>query len=259
MQASEVNMEFVQILNDLEAGKIRAVIFDGENIRANTMVKEAILSAMRAGKMQELAEPTEGLYAGFVDKDTLMPRRFRLEDKIRFVPGGSAVRRGAYVAPGVIIMPPSYINVGAFVDEGTMVDSHVLVGSCAQIGKRVHLSAGVQIGGVLEPVGANPVVVEDEAFIGANCVVVEGIRVGKRAVLAPGVVLSKGVSVYDAVNERVLERGAAIPANAVVVPGSRPLQKGWAQAQGLNVHCPVIIKYRDEKSETSLVLEEALR
>jgi 2,3,4,5-tetrahydropyridine-2-carboxylate N-succinyltransferase len=156
-------------------------------------------------------------------------------------------------------MPPSYINVGAFVDEGTMVDSHVLVGSCAQIGKRVHLSAGVQIGGVLEPVGQTPVVIEDEAFIGADCIIVEGIRIGRRAVLAPGLVLSRGVSVYDAVNERILDRGAAIPENAVVVPGARPLTSAWAASKGLSVHCPVIIKYRDLKSNASLVLEEALR
>lgn len=252
-------MDFLKVLEDLEKGNVRAILREGDSLRANSAVKEAILAAIRAGKLQEMAEPTEGRYVGFVEKDTLLPRKFRVEDKIRFVPGGSSVRRGAYLAPGVIVMPPSYINIGAYIDEGTMVDSHVLVGSCAQIGKRVHLSAGVQIGGVLEPVNAQPVVIEDDSFLGANCVVVEGIRVGTRAVLAPGVVLSKGVSVYDAVNEKILERGAAIPPNAVVVPGARPMQSAWAKAQGLSVHCPVIIKYRDEKSDASLVLEEALR
>jgi 2,3,4,5-tetrahydropyridine-2-carboxylate N-succinyltransferase len=253
-------MSFTETLNALEAGILRAVTRDAHGTySANPQVKEAILAAYRAGQNQELAGPTEGLYAGFVDKDTLLPRRFRLEDKVRLVPGGSSVRRGAYLAPGVIVMPPSYVNAGAYVDEGSMVDSHVLVGSCAQIGKRVHLSAGVQIGGVLEPVGAMPVVIGDDAFLGANAVVVEGIHVGEGAVLAPGVILSKGVSVYDAVKSRVLERGAAIPPFAIVVPGSRPLSQPWARAQGLSVQCPVIIKYRDEKSNASLVLEEALR
>ncbi len=253
-------MNFNEILDQLESGKIRAIIREADgSIRANLEVKEAILAAMRAGQNIELAQPTEGLYAGFVDKDTLLPRRFRVEDKVRLVPGGSSVRRGAYLAPGAIIMPPAYVNIGAYVDEGTMVDSHVLVGSCAQIGKRVHLSAGVQIGGVLEPVGLTPVVIEDEAFIGADAVIVEGIRVGARAVIAPGVILSRGVSIYDAVEGKVLERGAAVPPNAVVVPGSRPLRTGWAAEQGLSVHCPVIIKYRDEKSNASLMLEEALR
>lgn len=252
-------MQFETVLNQLESGQIRSVLLDGNTILPNVPVKEAILAAFRAGQNLELAAATEGLYRGFVDKDTILPRTFTLADKVRLVPGGSSVRRGAYVAPGVIIMPPSYINIGAFIDEGTMVDSHVLVGSCAQVGKRVHLSAGVQIGGVLEPVGASPVVIEDEAFLGANCVVVEGIRVGRRAVLAPGVVLSRGVSVYDSVNEVVLERGANIPDNAVVVPGTRPLRRGWASEHSLSVHCPIIIKFRDEKSEASLVLEEALR
>jgi 2,3,4,5-tetrahydropyridine-2-carboxylate N-succinyltransferase len=253
-------MNFVEILDALEAGKIRAAICgaDGE-WRANIEVKQAILESFRAGKNIELTDITRGLYAGFVDKDTLPPRRFSEADRVRLVPGGSSVRRGAYLAPGVIVMPPAYVNVGAYIDEGTMVDSHVLVGSCAQIGKGVHLSAGVQIGGVLEPIGTTPVVIEDHAFLGAGSVVVEGIRVGKRAVIAPGVVLSKAVSVYDAVNERIMERGAAIPAGAVVVPGSRPLKGDWARREGLQALTPILIKYRDEKSDASLTLEDALR
>jgi 2,3,4,5-tetrahydropyridine-2-carboxylate N-succinyltransferase len=246
-------------LNQLESGAIRAVNIVNGRYEANVQVKEAILAAFRAGQNIELGSPTEGLYRGFVDKDTLLPRQFGLADKVRLVPGGSSVRRGAYVAPGVIIMPPAYVNVGAYIDEGTMVDSHVLVGSCAQVGKRVHLSAGVQIGGVLEPIGQTPVVIEDDAFIGAGSVIVEGIRVGRRAVIAPGVILSRGVAIYDAVNERVMERGAAVPEGAVIVPGSRPMNSAWAKSQGLSVQCPVLIKCRDEKSETSLVLESALR
>ena len=248
------------IIEQLEKGTVRSVIIEADgSYTPNRAVKEAILAVMRAGQNIELGSVTEGQYRGFVEKDTLPTRQFRLEDKVRLVPGGSSVRRGAYLAPGVIVMPPAYINVGAYVDEGTMVDSHALVGSCAQIGKRVHLSAGVQIGGVLEPVGLTPVVIEDDAFIGAGSVIVEGIRVGRGAVIAPGVVLSRGVAIYDAVNERVMERGAPVPPNAIIVPGSRPLSSEWAKAQGLSVQCPVLIKYRDEKSNASLVLEDALR
>lgn len=240
-------------LNDLEAGRVRSASFENGKWVANTEVKQQILEAFKAGVLKE--------ENGFIDKHNLMPQTFRLEQGIRIVPGGTSVRRGAHIAKGVIIMPPSYINVGAFVDEGTMVDSHVLVGSCAQIGKKVHLSTAVQIGGVLEPVGANPVIIEDEAFIGAGAVIVEGIIVKKRAVIAPGVILSKGIPVYDIVNGRMLEKGEAIPENAVVVPGNRPVSStnSYANKLGLTLQCAIIVKYRDEKSETSLVLEDFLR
>ncbi|MFU8860419.1 MAG: 2,3,4,5-tetrahydropyridine-2,6-dicarboxylate N-succinyltransferase [Cyclonatronaceae bacterium] len=241
------------ILDRLESGEIRSAEKVDGHWAANRAVKEAILDAFRAGKLVG--------HDGFVDKHNLLPRQFTPEQGIRVVPGGSSVRRGSYVAPGVIVMPPSYINVGAYVDEGTMIDSHVLVGSCAQIGKRVHLSAGVQIGGVLEPVGQSPVIVEDEAFIGAGTVIVEGIQVSKRAVIAPGVVLSQGIPVYDCVRERRLERGEPIPENAVVVAGSRPVSDrlAWARKNGLQAVCALIVKYRDEKSEASLELEDVLR
>lgn len=245
--------EWERTLNDLESGRVRSANFiDGKWV-ANTAIKQQILEAFKAGILKE--------ENGFVDKHNLMPQAFRLEQGIRVVPGGTSVRRGAHVAKGVIIMPPSYINVGAFVDEGTMVDSHVLVGSCAQIGKRVHLSAAVQIGGVLEPIGAAPVVIEDEAFIGAGAVIVEGIIVKRRAVIAPGVILSKGIPVYDIVNGRMLEKGEPIPENAVVVPGNRPVKADnkYANELGLTLQCAIIVKYRDEKSETSLVLEDFLR
>lgn len=248
--------DWQKIIEDLGRGKIRAAEKNASGEwTANIEVKQAILAAMRAGKNIAL----EGQYAGFIEKDTILPRKFNLDDRVRLVPGGSSVRLGAYIAPGVILMPPAFVNIGAYVDENTMVDSHALVGSCAQIGKRVHLSAGVQIGGVLEPVGQAPVVIEDDAFIGAGCVIVEGIRVGVRAVLAPGVILSRGVTIYDAVREKILERGSAVPENAIVVPGSRPLTNAWSKNLNLQVNCPVIIKYRDEKSEASLQLEEALR
>lgn len=248
-------MDWNKILDQLENGTVRAAEPDGEYWSANTEVKEAILAAFKAGKNVEYG----GIYEGFVDKENIPPRMFDASDGVRLVPGGSSVRRGAYVASSVVIMPPAYVNIGAYVDEGTMIDSHALVGSCAQIGKNVHLSAGVQIGGVLEPVGQSPVVIEDDCFIGAGAVIVEGILVKKRAVIAPGVTLSKSVPVYDCVNKVVLGKGASIPEGAVVVPGTRPAGNEWARSHGLSVSCPIIIKYRDEGSDASLELEDALR
>ena len=247
--------DWKEILDKLETGEIRAATPEGEEWKANVEVKEAILAAFGAGRNTEYT----GIYEGFVDKENLPPRMFRAEDEVRLVPGGSSVRRGAYVASNVIIMPPAYINVGAYVDEGSMVDSHALVGSCAQVGKNVHLSAGVQLGGVLEPVGLTPVVIEDDCFVGAGSVIVEGILVKRRAVIAPGVTLSKSVPVYDCVNETRLEKGAPIPEGAVVVPGTRPVTGRWAEEHGLSMACPLIVKYRDEQSDASLVLEELLR
>ncbi|MGZ3789336.1 MAG: 2,3,4,5-tetrahydropyridine-2,6-dicarboxylate N-succinyltransferase [Bacteriovorax sp.] len=249
---SSINL-WEKALNDLEAGRVRSANFINGAWVANTEVKAQILEAFKSGVLKE--------ENGFVDKHNLMPQTFNVERGIRIVPGGTSVRRGSFIAKGVIIMPPSYINVGAYIDEGTMVDSHVLVGSCAQIGKKVHLSTAVQIGGVLEPIGAAPVIIEDEAFIGAGAIIVEGIQVKRRAVIAPGVILSKGIPVYDLVNNRILEKGEPIPENAIVVPGNRPVKTDntWAHALGITLQCAVIVKYRDEKSEASLVLEDFLR
>jgi 2,3,4,5-tetrahydropyridine-2-carboxylate N-succinyltransferase len=245
--------EWEKNLIDLESGIIRSATNINGTWQANKEVKTLILEAFRAGVLKE--------ENGFVDKHTLMPQTFSVERGIRIVPGGTSVRRGAYIATGVIIMPPSYINVGAYVDSGTMIDSHVLVGSCAQIGKRVHLSTAVQIGGVLEPIGASPVVIEDDVFVGAGAIIVEGIVVKSRAVIAPGVILSKGIPVYDIVNNRILEKSEPIPEGAVVVPGNRPVsnKNSWATAEGLGLKCAIIVKYRDEKSDASLVLEDFLR
>ena len=249
-------MNWQQVFEQLESGELRSASKDEQGIwHANVAVKEAILAAFKAGENVEY----QGSYQGFVDKDNLAPRQFSAADNVRLVPGGSSVRRGSYVAPGVIIMPPAYINVGAFVDSGTMVDSHALVGSCAQIGKKVHLSAGVQIGGVLEPIGASPVIVEDNAFISAGCILVEGVVVKEGAVLAPSVTLSASIPVYDAVNEVMLAKGAAIPRNAIVIPGTRPMENAWAKQLGLSMQCPIIVKYRDEKSDAALALEQDLR
>jgi 2,3,4,5-tetrahydropyridine-2-carboxylate N-succinyltransferase len=199
----------------------------------------------------------------FVDKNTYPARTFRPEDGVRIVPGGSSVRSGAFVARGVVLVPPMWINVGAYVDEGTMVDSHALVGSCAQIGKRVHLSAAAQIGGVLEPVNASPVIIEDDVLIGGNTGVYEGTVVRSKAVLAAGTVLTRGTPVYDVVNGTILRATAEspliIPSGAVVVPGSRAIPHGHGKEWGLSLATPVIIKYRDEKTELSLALEDILR
>lgn len=249
---------YEQIIQEIQSGKIRSANkVDGKWV-ANKEAKEAILNTFKAGNNIELSDHN---YPGFVDKHNLVQRSFTPEDGVRLVPGGSSIRPGSYVAKGVIIMPPAYINIGAYVDEGTMVDSHALVGSCAQIGKNVHLSAGVQIGGVLEPIGLAPVVIEDDVFIGAGAVIVEGIQVLKGAVIAPGVTLSKSIPVYDTVNERVLEQGEPIPENAIVVPGSRPMgdKYPWAKENSLQLNCAIIVKYRDEKSNASLELEKLLR
>ncbi|MEX2657093.1 MAG: 2,3,4,5-tetrahydropyridine-2,6-dicarboxylate N-succinyltransferase [Balneolales bacterium] len=245
--------DWKSVLQDLENGKIRSAVKENGTWQANTQVKIAILEAFKAGEMIEHKE--------FVDKHNLLPQKFSLGRNVRVVPGGTSVRSGSYIASGVIIMPPSYVNVGAYVDEGTMIDSHVLVGSCAQIGKRVHLSAGVQIGGVLEPVNQSPVIVEDHVFVGAGAVLVEGVQILNGAVIAPGVVLSQGVPVYDCVHERKLERGEPIPEFAVVVGGTRPVSERleWAMKSGFQMNCALIIKYRDEKSDASLALEDTLR
>jgi 2,3,4,5-tetrahydropyridine-2-carboxylate N-succinyltransferase len=226
----------------------------------NSWVKSGILLGFRLGQLRPAA--TGGPFP-FFDKDTYPLRALSPADNVRIVPGGSAIRDGAYVAPGVVCMPPMYINVGAYVGEGTMVDSHALVGSCAQIGRRVHLSAGAQIGGVLEPAGALPVIIEDEVLVGGNCGVYEGAVVRERAVLAPGTILSAGTSVVDLVYDRVYrkegDRPLEIPANAVVVPGSRPVKQGPGASAGISLYTPVIVKYRDQKTDTAVKLEELLR
>jgi 2,3,4,5-tetrahydropyridine-2,6-dicarboxylate N-succinyltransferase len=205
--------------------------------------------------------PAGGL--SFVDKQTYPARHFSTGDGVRVVPGGSSVRAGAYLAKGVVCMPPMYVNVGAYVDEGTMVDSHALVGSCAQIGKRVHLSAAAQIGGVLEPVNASPVVVEDDVLVGGNCGVYEGTIVRKGAVLAAGTILTRGTPVFDLVSGNVIRAAAQtpliIPEGAVVVPGARAVSKGKGQEWGLSLYAAVIVKYRDDKTDLSTTLEDLLR
>ncbi|HUR93909.1 MAG TPA: 2,3,4,5-tetrahydropyridine-2,6-dicarboxylate N-succinyltransferase [Gemmatimonadales bacterium] len=252
---------FLELRAALTAGAVRAAERgpDGQ-WRANAWVKVGILLGFRLGRVQPAAS---GGPFPFYDKDTYPLRRMLQEDGVRIVPGGSAIRDGCYVAPGVVCMPPMYINVGAYVGEGTMVDSHALVGSCAQIGRRVHLSAAAQIGGVLEPAGALPVIVEDEVLVGGNCGVYEGTIVRERAVLAPGTILTAGTAVFDLVHDRVYRRDGdaplEIPAGAVVVPGTRPVRSGAGERVGIALYAPVIVKYRDEKTDTAVRLEELLR
>lgn len=250
---------FHETIAGLESGKIRvAEKVDGE-WKVNSWVKEVILSGFRLGK---LADMSQGQFP-FFDKDTMPVRRFTAENGVRIVPGGSSVRSGAYLAPSVIMMPPAYVNVGAYVDEGTMIDSHALVGSCAQVGKHVHLSAASQLGGVLEPVGALPVIIEDNVFIGGNCGIYEGTIVKENAVIGTGVVINASTAIYDAVNGgyiRANENGQiVVPAGAVVVAGSRPVTKGPGAEQGIHLYCPVIVKYRDDKTSGSITLEDMLR
>jgi 2,3,4,5-tetrahydropyridine-2-carboxylate N-succinyltransferase len=264
---------FATFLEALERGTVRAAERDDAGRwSAVPWVKRGILLGFRIGQPVDFGVPsaprrsrgsTPVRRLSFVDKHTYPTRELTPDDGIRLVPGGSSIRRGAYVARGVVCMPPMYINVGAYVDEGTMVDSHALVGSCAQIGKRVHLSAAAQIGGVLEPVNAAPVVIEDEVLVGGNCGVYEGTIVRQRAVLAAGVVLTRGTPVFDLVRETVYRAGVdqplEIPEAAVVVPGARAIRSGWGAEQQLALQAPVIVKYRDEKTDLATALEGWLR
>lgn len=250
---------FYNTIDDLESGRIRvAEKVDGQ-WKVNSWVKEVILSGFRLGKLEDMSQ---GQFS-FFDKDTIPARTFTAENGVRIVPGGSSVRSGAYLAPSVIMMPPAYVNIGAYVDEGTMIDSHALVGSCAQVGKNVHLSAASQLGGVLEPVGALPVIIEDNVFVGGNCGIYEGTIVKENAVIGTGVVINASTAIYDAVNGVYIKANAAgqivVPAGAVVVAGSRPVSRGPGADDGIHLYCPVIVKYRDEKTAGSITLEDMLR
>jgi 2,3,4,5-tetrahydropyridine-2-carboxylate N-succinyltransferase len=257
---AEARAVFDAFLTGLERGEIRAAEPGPDGWRVNDWVKKGILLGFRIGRVIEL--PSAGPLR-FFDKDTLPPRRLTLAEGVRVVPGGSAVRSGAYLGPGVVVMPPAYVNVGAWVGEGSMIDSHALVGSCAQVGRRVHLSAGAMLGGVLEPVGALPVIVEDEVLVGGNCGIYEGAIVGRRAVLGSGVILTGSVTVYDiprkATYRRTAQAPLRIPEGAVVVPGSRRLADPFAERHGIALYTPVIVKYRDEKTDAAAALEDALR
>jgi 2,3,4,5-tetrahydropyridine-2-carboxylate N-succinyltransferase len=256
----EARAAFDALMAELEGGRVRAAEPGPEGWRVNGWVKKGILLGFRLGRIVE-TDPAGPMR--FFDKDTFLPRRLSVKDGVRLVPGGSSVRSGAFLASGVVVMPPAYVNVGAHVEEGTLIDSHALVGSCAQVGQRVHLSAGAMLGGVLEPVGALPVIVEDEVLVGGNCGVYEGAVVGRRAVLGSGVILTGSVTVYDVPRKTMYRRNGdqplRIPEGAVVVPGSRRLMDVFAERHGLALYTPVIVKYRDEKTDAAASLEEALR
>ncbi|MBV9622993.1 MAG: 2,3,4,5-tetrahydropyridine-2,6-dicarboxylate N-succinyltransferase [Acidobacteria bacterium] len=251
---------FVEFRDALTRGEIRAAERSDGLWKVNTWVKQGILLGFRLGQLTRQGSKE---CLSFVDKDTYPVREFSVEDGVRVVPGGSSARLGAYIAPSVICMPPMFINVGAYVDEGTMIDSHALVGSCAQIGKRVHLSAGAQIGGVLEPVSAAPVIIEDDVLVGGNCGVYEGTLVRARAVLGAGTILTRSTPLYDLVRAKIY-RGSEqmpleVPEGAVVVAGARAVASGQAAAWGISLYTPVVVKYRDEKTAQGVELEDWLR
>ena len=250
------------LLDALESGAARAAEPDSNSPtgwRVNAWVKQGILLGFRLGKLT----PMRWGGTEFLDRHLYPPRAFTLADGVRLVPGGTSIRRGACIRAGVVVMPPTYVNVGAYVGEDTMLDSHVLVGSCAQVGARVHLSAGCQIGGVLEPVGASPVIVEDDAFIGGCTGLFEGVVVKRGAVIGAGVILTRATPVYDLIHERILRAEGdlplIVPENAVVAAGSRPRRAPVAQQHGIHLYTPVIVKYRDARTDAATALEETLR
>jgi 2,3,4,5-tetrahydropyridine-2-carboxylate N-succinyltransferase len=266
LRRDEAVASFTELRGQLNSGAIRSAepyTNSPSGWKVNTWVKQGILLGFRLGKLTML-ESSEPWF--FSDKDTLPVRHFTEGENVRVVPGGSTIRDGAFIAPGVIVMPPAYINIGAYIGSGTLVDSHALVGSCAQLGERVHLSAAAQIGGVLEPAGAMPVIIEDDVLIGGNCGVYEGCVVKKRAVLGSGVILTGSTPIYDLVNSKIIRRASdndplIIPEGAVIVAGSRSIEKksDFAKEQGLSLYAPIIIKYRDEKTDARTALESALR
>ena len=237
----EITIEqFEGVMADLEAGRLRVAEKVDGAWQVNTWVKEVILAGFKLGVISDMSQ---GQFSYF-DKDTFPVRSFSREDGVRIVPGGTSIRRGAYVAPGAIVMPPAYINVGAFVDSGTMVDSHVTIGSCAQVGKHIHISASTQIGGVLEPAGAMPTIIEDGAFVGGNCGIYEGTIVQEGAVIASGVIITSSTALFDATTGEFVPRNAdgrvVVPRGAVVVSGSKPLKRGPGAGSGVALYCPVM-------------------
>ena len=262
---SEIKTVLEYFLENLNSGKIRAAEKINDSWTVNQWVKQGILLLFRFGETEEMSvslnETSQKIH--FFEKDTLPPKQFNLASKIRIVPGGSSVRTGAFLAEGVICMPPMFVNIGAFVDSGTMIDSHALVGTCAQIGKNVHLSAASQIGGVLEPIGANPVIIEDNVMIGGNCGIYEGVIVKQNAILGSGVILNSSTKIYDLVNEKIIistvKKPLTVPENAVVVQGARGINSDFGRANSLSISTPLIVKYRDAKTDAKTELENALR
>ncbi len=255
----EALLLYQETIKLLESGALRVAEKVNNKWVVHTGIKTIILLGFKYGNLVEL----KGKNLNYYDKNTMPLKQLTLDDKVRLVPGGSAIRCGSYVAPNTIIMPPAYINIGAYIDSGCMIDSHALVGSCAQIGKNVHISAAAQIGGVLEPIGAMPVIIEDGVFIGGNCGIYEGTIIKAGAVLGSGVILNGSTPVFDTIHNTFIKKTNTepliIPENAVVVSGTRPLTTGPGKKNGIHIYCPLIIKYRDAKTKAATVLEEALR
>ena len=258
--SEDLFVTFEKFKKELNAGRVRAAEKSGDKWIVNTWVKKGILVGFRIGAMRKMSVDDKFI---FYDKSTFPLKSIVKRDGVRIVPGGSSIRDGCYMGRGVTCMPPMYVNVGAYVDDGTMIDSHALVGSCAQVGKRVHLSACAQVGGVLEPIGSMPVIIEDDVLVGGNCGIYEGTIVRKGAVLGAGTILTASTPVYDVVRDKVYkktpEKPLEIPENAVVVPGSRPLTRGRGEELGLSIYAPIIVKYRDEKTDSTVQLEDSLR
>lgn len=259
-QTKNAHKKFSEFISLLDNGTIRTVEKVQTEWIVNAWVKKGILLGFRLGKLRSVSSSKA---FPFFDKHTFPLKKFTLKDNVRIVPGGTSIRKGAYVASSAIIMPPAYINVGAYVEKNVMIDSHALVGSCAYIGERVHLSAASQIGGVLEPIGALPVIIENDVLIGGNCGIYEGTIVQQRAVIGTGVILNGSTPVYDLVNETIIRKNSkgslVIPENAVVVAGSRAVNSSFANKHGLHLYTPLIVKYRDEKTDARTALEESLR
>jgi 2,3,4,5-tetrahydropyridine-2-carboxylate N-succinyltransferase len=251
---------FEDFKNMLNTGKARAAEKRGEEWVVNPWVKKGILLGFRIGKLEKMSIDRNFV---FFDKHTFPLKKITIDNAVRIVPGGSSIRDGCYIGKNVTFMPPMYINVGAYVDSGTMIDSHALVGSCAQIGKNVHLSAASQIGGVLEPIGSLPVIIEDDVLIGGNCGIYEGTIVRVGAVIGAGTILTGSTPVYDIIKDRIYrrtqEKPLEIPENAVVIPGSRPITRGRGQELGLSIYTPIIVKYRDSQTDLAVELETLLR
>ena len=256
LKKTEALIIYRKVIKALEQGTVRVAEKRNNRWIVNNWLKKVILLGFKHGELRKFT-------GNFYDKKTLPLRKLKLGDKIRMVPGGSTIRCGTYLAPGTIIMSPAYVNIGAYIDSGTMIDSHALVGSCAQIGKNVHLSAASQIGGVLEPVGAMPVIIEDNVFIGGNSGIYEGTIIKKGAVIASGVILTGSTPIFDTVNNRFIKKtkqgNLIVPENAVVVAGSRPIKSGSAKKHGMHIYCPIIIKYKNNKTSASIALEGILR
>lgn len=250
---------FQKFIQGLDTGKIRSAEFSDNQWKVNQWIKKGIILGFRTGTLTDMSS---GKFPYF-DKSTYPLKKVNIKDDIRIVPGGTSIRAGCYISPGVVMMPPCYVNAGAYVDEGTMLDSHSLVGSCAQVGKNCHISAAAQIGGVLEPINARPVIIEDNVLIGGNCGIYEGVLIRQNAILASGVIITSSTPVYDLVKNEIYKTSSSdpltIPENSVVVPGSRPASGEFARKNSIKLHTPVIVKYRDASSNAKTALEEALR